>query len=81
MIAFTRDELLAWARARGASVKSMCRELGCTEYRYYKIREDDHWLSTVVLLEAATRCLRERGHIGLQTTLMHFCGEPEQRAA
>lgn len=75
-IAFTVDELLRWARTRGASVEAMCAEIGCTAYRYYKIKEDDHWLSKAVLLEAATRCLQKRGHVGLQTTLMHFTGEP-----
>lgn len=76
MIAVNRDEVLAWARTRGASVKAMCETIGCTEYRYYKIRADDHWLSTAVLMEAATRCLQARGHVGLQTTLLHFTGEP-----
>jgi len=76
MIAVTRDEMLSWARTRGASVKAMCKEIGCTEYRYYKIRSDDHWISTAVLMEAANRCLRNRGHVGLQTTLLHFTGEP-----
>lgn len=72
MVAVTADEALKWAAGRGASVKAMCEELGCTEYRYYKIKNDDHWLSVAVMLEAATRCLRNRGHVGLQTTLMHF---------
>lgn len=76
MIAVNRDEVLSWARTRGASVKAMCEQIGCNEYRYYKIRNDDHWLSTAVLMEAATRCLRTRGHVGLQTTLLHFTGEP-----
>ncbi|WP_433935176.1 hypothetical protein [Brevundimonas diminuta] len=75
-IAFTTDELLSWARSRWASVDAMCAEIGCTTYRYYKIKADGHWLSKAILLEAATRCLRKRGHVGLQTTLLHFTGEP-----
>lgn len=77
MIAVTRDEVLSWARTRGASVKAMCDVIGCTEYRYYKIRNDDHWLSTAVLMTAANECLKRRGHVGLQTTLLHFTGDPQ----
>lgn len=76
MIAVNQNEVLAWARTRGASVKAMCEAIGCTQYRYYQIRNDDHWLSTAVLMEAANRCLQNRGHVGLQTTLLHFTGEP-----
>lgn len=76
MMAVTKDEVLAWARTRGASVKAMCEAIGCNEYRYYKIRNDDHWLSVAVIMEAAQSCLRNRGHVGLQTSLLHFTGEP-----
>jgi hypothetical protein len=78
MIAVRTDELLSWARTRGATVKAMCDVIGCTQHGYYKIKKDDHWLSEAVLLEAANRCLQKRGHIGLQTTLLHFTGDPRQ---
>lgn len=81
MIAVRTHELLAWARSRGASVEAMCDEIGCSAYRYYKIKNDDHWLSEAVLLEAANRCLQRRGHVGLQTTLLHFTGDTDRAAA
>jgi len=76
MIAVTRDEMLRWAQTRGATVVNMCSVLKCNTYRYYKLRKEDHWLATAALMEAAHQCLRNRGHVGLQTTLLHFTGEP-----
>ncbi len=70
-LAVTFDECLRWARSRGATAKAMTEALGCTRYRFYKIRNDDHWLSRAVLLEAANRCMAKRGG-GFQTTLIHF---------
>lgn len=70
-LAVTFDECLRWARSRGATAREMTMRLGCSRYRYYKIRQDPHWLSRAVLLEAANRCMAARG-VGFQTTLIHF---------
>lgn len=70
-LAVSFDECLAWARTRGATAKAMTAAIGCTRYGYYKTRRDDHWLSRAVLLEAASRCMAERGN-SFQTTLIHF---------
>lgn len=70
-LAVTFDECLRWARSRGATAKAMTAELGCTRYRFYRIRRCDHWLSKAVLLEAANRVMTRRGQ-GFQTTLIHF---------
>ena len=72
-LAVSFDECLRWARTRGATAKAMRELLGCTQYRFYKIRRDGHWLSRAVLLEAANRCMAKRGQ-GFQTTLIHFTG-------
>lgn len=72
-VAVTRDELLRWASNRGATVADMCDVLKCSTYRYYQLKKEQHWIATAILLEVATQCLRRRGHVGLQTTLMHFC--------
>lgn len=72
-IAVTEAEMLRWARSRGATAKAMQAAIGCSQYRFYKIRRDDHWLSRAVILEAAARCMAARGHC-FQTTLFHFVG-------
>lgn len=72
-LAVSFDECLRWARRYGATVKAMCVALGCSRYRYYRIRRDAHWLSRAVILEAAARCMAVRGQ-AFQTTLIHFTG-------
>ena len=52
----------------------MAAEIGCTRYRFYKIRRDGHWLSRAIILEAATRAMARHGK-GFQLTLFHLTGE------
>lgn len=72
-LAVTFDECLRWARRHGATVNAMSAALGCTRYRFYRIRRDAHWLSRAVILEAAARVMAARGQ-AFQTTLIHFTG-------
>lgn len=72
-LAVSFDECLRWARRHGATVNTMSAALGCTRYRFYRIRRDAHWLSRAVILEAAARCMAVRGQ-AFQTTLIHFTG-------
>ena len=69
--AVTLDQLLRQARYRVATVRAMAARLGCSRYRFYRIRRDDHWISRAVLLEAARRCMADHGQ-GFQTDLTHF---------
>lgn len=75
-LAVTFDECLRWARYRGATVANMATEIGCSRYRFYKIRNCAHWLSRVIILEAANRAMARRGG-GFQTTLIHFTSRQE----
>jgi hypothetical protein len=79
-LAVSFDECLRWARTRGATAKAMTAEIGCSRYRYYLLRNDQHWLCRAIILEAASRAMRRRGH-GFQTTLIHFTTRLETPAA
>lgn len=72
-LAVTFDQVLTWAGYRGATVKAMAEVMGCSRYRFYRLRKDPHPFCRLLILEAAARCLAARG-LHFQTTLLHFTG-------
>ena len=72
-LAPTFDQFMRSARRQGATAKAIIARLGCTRYRFYRMRRDQHWIPRLVILSAAAALVADDGG-GLQTDITDFTG-------